>query len=233
MVPSDAEIAVLVRQVRDNPRSVAFVALAEALRKHGRHTEALAALRDGERNRPDHTPARVVLARIHLDLGNHALALEVLDDVVRVDPENLAATALLARLLVEDGRIEEAAPLVERLRMSGGAEAELAHILDRQTRRVTEIPVGDDAFDCAALADRFAARSATGPALAIWTRIYTAHPEHPIVRRRLSEAQALHAGTPGPAAVSRVADLPEWPGPATSPRIARLRAYADHVLRYA
>jgi hypothetical protein len=92
MAASEAELAALVRQVRDNPRSIAFVALAEALRRAGRPHDALATLREGERHRPDFGPARVVLARTHLDLGHREMAIDVLAEVARSDAEKSMIT---------------------------------------------------------------------------------------------------------------------------------------------
>lgn len=229
MPANEAELAFLQRQVRDNPRSVAFVALAEQLRRAGRIPEALATLREGERHRPDHAPARVVLARVHLDLGNRKLAHDVLTDVVRVDPENLAAASLLGRLLAEEGRVDEAERLLERLRMHGGEEADIARALIERARRAAEIPRTADPFDHPAVAARLAALGAPDRALALWQRLDGAAPGNRVVREQMEALRAIRTATPPSPPAD--APLPEWPSPARTPTIAALRRYADRVLR--
>lgn len=225
MSADDDEIARLQRRVREDPRSPAFVALAEALRRDGRHAEALTALREGARARPDMPPARVVLARIHLDLGHRSTAEEVLADVVRVDPENLAATALLAGLYAEEGRAREAEPLIERLRMSGGQDAALAEIVSRLNARARHIPHGADPFASPALAERLAGRGIYPAALRIWRDIEAVAPDHAVVRARIEEIERCVAQAGHPVAVA----------PPRRPRAgaaAAVRAYAERIERY-
>ena len=112
---SEQEISRLRGRLREDPRSLAFVPLAEALRRRGRSAEALAIVRAGLRHRPDHVAARVVLARLHLDAGARTLALGVLEEVVKADQENVAAGALLGELWIAEGRLREARELLQRL----------------------------------------------------------------------------------------------------------------------
>ena len=187
------EIARLRRRLRDDPRSTAFVALAEALRRQERAPEALAVLRNGFRHHPDHGPGRVVLARVHLDLGNRALALGVIEEVVQHDPNNLAALAMLARMLVEDGRARDARPLVERLEMAGDpSAAELA--------RASVVPSFDginrtDPFDSPRLGERWQARGDYTRARGLWERLAAANPNHGGLSARVDEIDALTLGT--------------------------------------
>lgn len=223
MAASEAELAALVRQVRDNPRSIAFVALAEALRRAGRPHDALATLREGERHRPDFGPARVVLARTHLDLGHRAMAIEVLSEVARSDAENVAGVALLARLLSEDGRFAEADQLLQRLRMTGGAEAELADILTRQSEELQRVPQTEDPFDAPTVADALAERGALDAAVRIWRRLALVDPRHPVVRQRIEELEARRV------AASAEADIADAPRPARASAAAAVRRYAHRV----
>lgn len=187
------EIARLRRRLRDDPRSTAFVALAEALRKVERPAEALAVLRNGFRHHPEHGPGRVVLARVHLDLGNRALALGVLEEVVQHDQNNLAAMALLARMLVEDGRARDARPLVERLEMAGDpSAAELA--------RVSMVPSFEgvrraDPFDSPRLGERWQQRGDYARARRLWERLAAVNPNHGGLTARIDEVDALTLGT--------------------------------------
>lgn len=189
----DAEIARLTRRVRTEGRSTAFVALADALRRADRHAEALQVLREGFRGFPDHGPARVVLARVHLDMGNRGLAEEVLEDVIRLAPENLAAVSTLARLRIDDGRFKDAAPLVARLRAAAPDDPAVA-TFDLAPRVASGRPRTSDPFDAPALADRWARLGRYDRALAMWRRLAAAAPDDPEARERVGELERAMAG---------------------------------------
>lgn len=173
---AEAEIARLTRRLRDDPRSTAFVALADTLRREGRFGEGLQVLREGFRVHADHAPARVVLGRIHLEMGHRALASEVLSEVVQADPENLAAASLLARILVEDGRMGEARPLIDRLRMANHPDGALRALVPASVPEWEPPPRGADPFDHTTLAARFARLGHYPRARAIWRRLLAEHP---------------------------------------------------------
>lgn len=166
----EVEIARLYRRVREEPRSTAFVGLADALRRAGRPGDGLQVLREGFRVHPDHPAARVVLARIHLELGNRPLATDVLVEVARNDAENLAAAALLARILVDEGRLVEARPFVERLRDANHPDAKLRELAAALVQPEPPRSRSEDPFDRPAIAGRMAARGHYGRASAILTR---------------------------------------------------------------
>ncbi len=196
MSPAEAEIARLYRRVRDEPRSTAFVGLGDALRRAGRHGEGLRVLREGFRVHPDHPAARVVLARIHLEMGNRALAAEVLGDVVRTDPENLAAASLLARLYVEDGRPQDARPLVERLRQANHPDAALRD-LAAALAPVEEdpgLPRSDDPFDRPEVAARLARAGHYHRAWALWSRLAAANPGSALARDHVAALEKSLGG---------------------------------------
>lgn len=195
MTPGEAELARLYRRVREEPRSTAFVGLADTLRQAGRYAEGLKVLREGFRAHPDHPAARVVLARIHLEMGNRALAAEVLTDVTQADPDNLAATALLARLHVEDGNLVEARPLVERLRQADHPEANLRELAVALAPAPSDAaPRAEDPFDRPALAARFARAGHYQRAWAVWSRLDRAAPGDPTTRERLAALERSLAG---------------------------------------
>lgn len=196
-----------------------FVAAAESLRVAGRHADALAALRDGERTHPDHLPARVVLARVQVDLGSRALAVEVLADVLRADPVNVEAAIALAEVSLADGRPELAAPYLPLL--AGVAAPGLVAAIEART-----LPPGGDRFDQPARAHRLAARGERRAARRIWERILARSPGNPAVEAelaRLAEAPAPAEADGGP--------LPEWADPPRTPTIRAIRAWADRLWR--
>lgn len=192
---AEAVIARLARRLRDDPRSTVFVALAEALRREGRFGEGLQVLREGLRVHADHPAARVVLGRIHLEMGHRALASEVLAEVVQSDSENLAAASLLARILVEDGRMREAQPLIERLRIANHPDGALNDLVPAPLVPAREPPPrGADPFDHGALAVRFARVGQYHRARAIWRRLLIEHPESTAVHAHLAMLDKAMAG---------------------------------------
>lgn len=209
---------------------MAFVALAEALRRRGRHEEALGVLREGARHHPEHSAARVVLARIHLDRGQRPLAEELLAEVVRTDPENLAANGLLALLYTEEGREVEAAPLLERLRMHNALEASLAEALEQRSPRGARLPRGADPLDHPRFAERLQAMGALAAAAGVWRRILQVHPNHPYALhhlRKLEEAQ----GAPLALDELAIAPLEDAPRVPAAARARAVRRYAARVWR--
>lgn len=186
------EVSRLRRKLREDPRSTAFVALADALRRADRPAEALGVLRNGFRHHPEHAPGRVVLAKVHVDLGHFDLALGVLDEVVHADPGNTTALALMARLQLDAGRQRDARVLVERLEMLGSPQApELrARLADTRTLDLAR----HDAFDSPVLAERWARRGDYARARRTWERLRAENPGHDGVAGRIDELEALARG---------------------------------------
>lgn len=183
--------------MRTEPRSTAFVGLADALRRDGRLPEALQALREGFRVHPDHAPGRVGLARVHVAMGHRTLAIEVLDEVVRTDAENLAAISLLCRLLLEEGRVHEARSFVERLRLVAPDDPVLALYVEHEAAVPDAMPRNGDPFDSPRLAARFAVRGHYDRAASIWRRLDAAPSD--AAPSDAGRADAGRADAPGPA----------------------------------
>lgn len=184
----NAEISELRRRLRDDPRSLVFVRLAEALRKEGERAQALSVIRSGLRHHPDLPTARVVLARIHLEAGARQLALAILEEVAAADPENVAAGTMLAGLLVEDGRLREARALLDRLKLTAGQDAVVQSLILMATpeqKRLHGDP--DDPFDTPRWADRLAGHGDYPRATRAWQRIFQANPRDRRARGRLVE----------------------------------------------
>ncbi|MFZ5475346.1 MAG: tetratricopeptide repeat protein [Myxococcota bacterium] len=190
----DDEIARLARRVRAEPRSTAFVALADACRRAGRLDEAMRVLREGFRVHPDHAAGRVVLARVHLDGGSRGRAREVLEEVVRADPENLAAAGLLARIWLEEGRMDEARPVVERLRVLAPDDPAVALYARMREAAAPAALRTDDPFDHPALARRFARDGHYTKAAAVWRRIEAKAGDDPTVQRAIAALERAAAG---------------------------------------
>jgi len=192
-------------KVREEPRSLAFVAYAEGLRREGREAEAWEVLREGVRHHPDLSSARVVAARLHVWDGRPGLAADILADVLVADPANDSARQLLVRLLAEQGRLPEARSQANVLAMSGAGDSLGA--LPRLPP-AEPIPAAPDPFDSPAVADRFVERSDFLRALATWRRILDATGSA-AARERLDEVRRVAAGH----FVPRLEALRSRPGP--------------------
>jgi predicted Zn-dependent protease len=80
----------LRRQVRMNPASIAFAALADEYRRAGRHDDAVETCRLGLQRHPSYLTPRVTLARSLAALGRFDEARAELVRVLRQEPGNPA-----------------------------------------------------------------------------------------------------------------------------------------------
>lgn len=118
-VPDTDEILRLQQELVDDPRSLRFVQLAEALRVVGRGSEAEAVLEHGLSVHPGLNSARLVQAQVWSDSGRVREALATLDELYARDAGNVRLVSMYLRLLVEAGRHDEARILLERAEMVG------------------------------------------------------------------------------------------------------------------
>ncbi len=199
-----ADLEQLAQKVREEPRSLAFVAYAEGLRRVDRAQEAWAVLREGRRHHPEMPSARLVEARLHIGAGRTRLAAEILFEVVQNDPANDGARMLLARLLLEEDRTSEARAQLLILLMNGVAEAsDLAERLPMPG----EPALSDDPFDSPLLVERWIGAGEYAHAIGVWERLNRASPWDRVVVERLADLRRAASG----AHVAWIADLPERP----------------------
>ncbi|MSP55647.1 MAG: tetratricopeptide repeat protein [Myxococcales bacterium] len=191
----------LAQRLREDPRSLAFVALADGMRKAGRADEAWAALGKGLEHHPDLPSARLVVARLHHEAGRGTLATEILIEVVLQDPANDAARSLLVNLLLEHGRVAEARGQLRALKMTGAQDGTgvAVNLPDGEAA-----PPPDDPFACSWLIERCLSGGDFARALAIAARAHCGA-DHPAVTERLSDLKRAALGTP----VGWVDALPE------------------------
>lgn len=86
-----------------SPGSLAFVPLAEALRRRGDLDEAIQVTRSGLDTRPNHSSAHLVLGRCFFDKGDFTEAIREFEEVVSLDPKNGLALRLLGLALKGKG----------------------------------------------------------------------------------------------------------------------------------
>src|SRR5579862_4046856 len=88
----------LRRRVRENPASIAFAPLAEALRLAGRPKEAIGICRAGLSIYPEYLAARITLARSLLDLERLEEGERELEQIRSLSPGYLPAMRALAEI---------------------------------------------------------------------------------------------------------------------------------------
>lgn len=89
------EIEQLLRRAESEPRTHTFVRLADLYRQTGERERALSVIRDGLTEHPYYLDARLLHARVLLELGNDEAAGIEFEHILTLDPANpLACMAL-------------------------------------------------------------------------------------------------------------------------------------------
>jgi tetratricopeptide (TPR) repeat protein len=107
-IVSALEIDRLATQLATNPRSKAFLPLAEEYCKAGMWEEAVGVLEDGLKYYPGFITAMVVLGRAYDQLNQPTKARAVLEGAVKLSPDNLRAHRTLIKIYAAQGLTEEA-----------------------------------------------------------------------------------------------------------------------------
>lgn len=97
------DIATLTLQLAQDPASLAFVPLADALRRRGQLDAALTVVTRGAARYPELADAHDLAARIHADRGDGDAAFDAWTTVVRLRPDHLGAHKGLAFLAYRSG----------------------------------------------------------------------------------------------------------------------------------
>lgn len=103
-----AEIDRLATAFAKDPRSKAFMPLAESYIKADMWQEAAGVLEDGLQVYPGFVTAMAALGRVYEQLGQPIKAKAILEEVVSQSPENLRAHRILARIFSSEGQTERA-----------------------------------------------------------------------------------------------------------------------------
>ena len=105
---SAREIDRLAVQLATDPRSKAFMPLAEEYGKVGMWQEAAGVLEDGLNLYPGFITAMVALGRVYDRLGQATKAKAILEESVKLSPENLRAHRTLIKIYQSQGLMESA-----------------------------------------------------------------------------------------------------------------------------
>lgn len=101
-------IDALKKLLADDPRSLAFVTLAEEHNRVGQHAEAAAVANRGLLSHPDSVAGRLALAVAEAEQDNVREALEQIKRALLIDQENPKALALMGRILLKRGLAKRA-----------------------------------------------------------------------------------------------------------------------------
>ncbi|MEL7369563.1 MAG: tetratricopeptide repeat protein [Myxococcota bacterium] len=101
-------VEALRRRLADDPRSLAFVSLAEELNRVGEHAEAASVAQRGLLNHPDSVAGRLALAVAEAEQDHVKEALEQIKRALIIDQENPKALALMGRILLKRGLAKRA-----------------------------------------------------------------------------------------------------------------------------
>src|ERR1051325_12150509 len=125
----------LSAQLRENPRSTAFAALAEALVRKGRPAEALEVCQRGLSIHPDHLAGRLALARSLLRLEKYKEAQAELLKVVKQDRGNHEGFVLLGEVLLMRGDFDRAQAILTHAHELDRADSHIVELLKRARER--------------------------------------------------------------------------------------------------
>jgi tetratricopeptide (TPR) repeat protein len=90
-----------------NPKSLAFVKLANAYVDLGRFVEAMVVAKKGIKHHPELAAGRMILTRIYIDQAKHKKAIEELEQLIRSQPSHPDAFRVLGEIHLKLGRREE------------------------------------------------------------------------------------------------------------------------------
>lgn len=168
------EIRALTARLADEPTSLAFLELGEALRRRGQYDAAAKVARGGLSRYPGLADAHDLLARILSDQGDLAGAFDAWADAVRLDPLRSSALKGLAFLYFRAG---EVAAALEHLARAAEADPDDATI----PAAIARIERGAGERHTAPEGAAPAARPASEPAAPVTTPVATEEPRAPAV----------------------------------------------------
>lgn len=134
------QIAHFEARLRDDPKSRAFLPLADLYRRTGKLERARQLLAGGLEADPACVSARAALGDVLVSLGDLAAARGQLQEVLDRDPQNLLALRLLAGDAATRGEWETARTLAERLLRLLPEDAEVRKLLREVRGRMTAAP---------------------------------------------------------------------------------------------
>jgi tetratricopeptide (TPR) repeat protein len=133
-------------ELAQDPTSMVFLPLAEALRRQGQLELALKIALRGLERHPRHAEAHDLLARIAVDRGDLDRAFTEWDAVLRTEPGHLGAMKGLGYVCFQQGRFADAERFLSQAAAGGGGvdvTAALANVRRSAGVSAAEIAVAD------------------------------------------------------------------------------------------
>lgn len=165
------------------PGSLAFVPLAEALRRRGDLDEAITVSRSGLDARPNHSSAHLVLGRCLFDKGDFSEAIREFEEVVSLDPRNALALRMLGLALKGKGWGRE-----EPASDARGDSVGLA--METRARVAVADSVEEIEFFTRTMAEILERQGFHRKALEIYEKLAAGHPERADLRERIASVKA-------------------------------------------
>jgi tetratricopeptide (TPR) repeat protein len=138
------DIRTLTTRLAEEPGSLAFLELAEALRRRGQLEAAGKVARGGLSKYPGLADAHDLMARILTDQGDLAGAFDAWADALRIDPMRTGALKGIAFLYFRAGQADEAIEHLQRAAEADPDDESIAQALvkvRRESRSVSHRPV--------------------------------------------------------------------------------------------
>ena len=135
------DIRALTARVADEPTSLAFLDLAEALRRRGQLEAAGKVARGGLNRYPGLADAHDLLGRILSDQGDLAGAFDAWSDALRLDPMRAGALKGIAFLYFRAGDAAAAIDHLQRAAEGDPDDISIAQALARARRALDELTV--------------------------------------------------------------------------------------------
>ena len=211
------EIEQLLRRAELEPRTHTFLRLADLFRQAGEHERALGVIRDGLRAHPYYLDARLLHARVLLELGRDELARVEFGHILSLDPANPLACMALGVERVETGGSDGAAPADDWLEAledawrSDGVDARPAP----EGAATGAAPVPPKGIETSTLAGLYASQGLFDRAIGVYEQMLSRDPDnadlaaaHAEMRRRAEEAEGQPSGRAAAASSRTSRDVP-------------------------
>jgi len=211
------EIEQLLRRAELEPRTHTFVRLADLYRQAGEHERSLGVIRNGLRAHPYYLDARLLHARVLLELGRDEVARVEFEHILSLDPANPLACMALGVERVETRGSDSAAPADDWLEAledawrRDGADARPAP----EGGATGAPPTPPKGIETSTLAGLYAGQGLFDRAVGVYEQMLSRDPDNADVaaalaamRRRAEEAGGHPSGRAAPASSGAPRDVP-------------------------
>lgn len=223
------EIEQLLRRGESEPRTHTFARLADLYRQAEERERALSVIRDGLREHPYYLDARLLHARVLLELGSDEAARIEFEHILALDPANPLACMALGVERVEttaggSGGAASAEDWLEALEEAWRGDEADARPAPR-SGETGAAPVPTKGIETSTLAGLYASQGLFDRAIAVYEQMLSRNPDNTDLgaaladlRRRAEEAKERPTGRPAAPSTRTPREVPPAPeGTAADP----------------